>query len=151
LQVFDLAFQAEQLYGRPQDVEWTIRENRLYALQSRPITTISKPEPQDDRRQWDLSLRRSYENLKLLRHTIEKAYIPEMIAEAIRLANPNLTSLSDEELAQEIEHRSNIFKRWTDIYWEDFIPFAHGIGCSDRCIMTRYTRGIPINLCNSCK
>lgn len=127
LQVFDLALQAEQFYGSPQDVEWTIRKQRLYVLQSRPITTISKPEPQDDRRQWDLSLRRSYENLKVLRRNIEKTYIPEMIAEAARLAKYNVTMLPDEELAQEIEHRSNIFKRWTDIYWEEFIPFAHGI------------------------
>jgi len=127
LEVFDLALKAEEFFGRPQDVEWTIRENRLYTLQSRPITTVSKPDPQDDRRQWDLSLRRSYENLKLLRHRIEKKYIPEMIAEADRLAIQDITTLSDKDLASEIERRSKICKQWKEIYWAEFIPFAHGI------------------------
>ena len=127
VQVFDLALKAEEFFGKPQDVEWTIRENRLYTLQSRPITTVSKPDPQDDRRQWDLSLRRSYENLQLLRQRIEEKYIPEMIAEADRLAIQNITTLSDEALAREIERRSKIVKRWKEIYWAEFIPFAHGI------------------------
>ena len=127
LQVFDLALLAEQFYSSPQDVEWTFRERELYTLQARPITTISKPDPTDDRRQWDLSLRRSYENLKILGHKIDKEYIPDMIAEADRLAQDELASLSDRELVQEIERRTEIVKTWKDIYWADFIPFAHGI------------------------
>lgn len=30
----------EQLYGTPQDIEWTIAENQLYIMQARPITTL---------------------------------------------------------------------------------------------------------------
>ena len=43
-------------YGKPQDIEWAIRDNRLYILQSRPITTLAQL---TDRRQqhriWDNS------------------------------------------------------------------------------------------------
>lgn len=36
----DLADRLEEYYGSPQDVEWAIVEDRVYILQSRPITTI---------------------------------------------------------------------------------------------------------------
>ena len=32
----------EKLYGCPQDIEWAIKNNELFILQSRPITTINK-------------------------------------------------------------------------------------------------------------
>jgi len=35
--------------------------------------------------------------------------------------------LSDKDLASEIERRSKICKQWKEIYWAEFIPFAHGI------------------------
>jgi pyruvate,water dikinase len=127
LTVFDLAQRAEQFYGKPQDVEWSFKDTMLYVLQSRPITTVSKPDPQDDRRQWDLSLRRSYDNLKLLRKKIEEEEIPKMIEEADRLAEQDIVLFSDHELTEEIQRRSEIFTKWNDIYWADFIPFAHGI------------------------
>jgi phosphohistidine swiveling domain-containing protein len=34
-----MAFQIEKFYGRPQDVEWAIKEGKLFILQSRPVTT----------------------------------------------------------------------------------------------------------------
>ncbi|MDD7429631.1 MAG: PEP-utilizing enzyme [Oscillospiraceae bacterium] len=36
----DCAAKAVHIYGCPQDIEWAVRGNRLYILQSRPITTI---------------------------------------------------------------------------------------------------------------
>ncbi len=36
--VVQLAIQAEQLFGAPQDVEWAVADHRLFLLQSRPIT-----------------------------------------------------------------------------------------------------------------
>ena len=39
LEVADLATRAERHYGRPMDIEWAIESQRLYLLQSRPITT----------------------------------------------------------------------------------------------------------------
>jgi len=50
-----------------------------------------------------------------------------MIAEADRLAIQDITTLSDKDLASEIERRSKICKQWKEIYWAEFIPFAHGI------------------------
>jgi pyruvate,water dikinase len=38
----------------------------------------------------------------------------------------DLSAMSNEELAEAIEHRAEIFEHWHDVYWEDFIPFAHG-------------------------
>ncbi len=64
-QVFSLARRAEDIFGSPQDIEWTFEGCELYVLQSRPITTP----PKDD--------------------------------DSNRL--------------------------WHDIYWEEFIPFAHGV------------------------
>lgn len=44
-EILDLAKYAEILekhYGIPQDIEWGIEKNKIYILQSRPITTIAK-------------------------------------------------------------------------------------------------------------
>ncbi|MCE7985267.1 MAG: phosphoenolpyruvate synthase [Caldilinea sp. CFX5] len=41
----------EQHYGRPQDIEWAIRDEQMYVLQARPITTLypmPAPPPSDD-------------------------------------------------------------------------------------------------------
>ena len=39
----------------------------------------------------------------------------------------DLTKLSDQDLAVEINHRWEINQKWTNIYWEEFIPYAHGV------------------------
>ena len=39
--LFALAMRVEAAIGNPQDIEWTIKDNRLYLLQSRPITGSS--------------------------------------------------------------------------------------------------------------
>jgi rifampicin phosphotransferase len=31
------------------------------------------------------------------------------------------------ELASEINSRSEIYQHWHDVYWDEFIPFAHGV------------------------
>jgi len=49
-----------------------------------------------------------------------------MIGEAVRLAHRDPTKLADAELAKEIERRSAIHGKWVDVYWSEFIPFAHG-------------------------
>jgi pyruvate,water dikinase len=40
LQVADLGQQIQKEYGFPQDIEWAVAENKLYVLQSRPITSL---------------------------------------------------------------------------------------------------------------
>ena len=126
LSICELACRAEGLFKAPQDVEWTIKNETIYSLQSRPITTLLSNRVQD-KRAWYLSLHRSLENLKTLRKTIEQKLIPEMKRAAKDLAKKNLTTLSHGELAEEIKKRRKINQNWVDVYWEEFIPFAHGI------------------------
>jgi phosphoenolpyruvate synthase/pyruvate phosphate dikinase len=122
--VIGLARQVEAIFGRPQDVEWTMRDNDITVLQARPITTTATGE--DDQRGWYLSLRRSYENLQALRVRIEEELIPAMINEAESLAAADLTALPDEALAAEVRRRVARNQHWSNVYWEDFIPYAHG-------------------------
>jgi pyruvate,water dikinase len=123
--VLRLVLEVERLFGAPQDVEWTFKDNTLYVIQSRPITTRSAIDG-DDKRSWYLSLRRSFDNLKALRQKIEKELIPAMVDEAGRMATHDLAALSDRDLAEEIQRRSRMYRRWIDVYWSEFIPFAHG-------------------------
>ncbi|UCD32994.1 MAG: hypothetical protein JSV38_03720, partial [Desulfobacterales bacterium] len=124
--IYELALQAEALFNAPQDVEWTIKNDTLYVLQSRPITTLSPSETQD-KRAWYLSLHRSVENLKALRTAIEETLIPEMAKAASEMAKQDVTILSDKELTVEIKRRWQINQHWVNTYWEEFIPFAHGV------------------------
>jgi len=142
--VFDYVQRLEELFGAPQDVEWTWRgetlstssalgktseagrSSGLVVLQSRPITTLGHEEA-DDGRRWYLSLRRSFENLQALRDKIEGQLIPGMIEEARALAEQPVDHLSDEDLAAEIDRRQALYDQWVDVYWDEFIPFAHGI------------------------
>lgn len=124
--VFELALKAEDYFRSPQDLEWTIRQKDLVVLQSRPITTLSSKK-NGDSRSWYLSLHRSFENLKSLRQKIESELIPAMIAAADKMAQQGLSELSDKDLASEINHRWEINQKWTNIYWEEFIPYAHGV------------------------
>ena len=125
-EVFNQARRAEDFFGRPQDVEWTYRDRSLIVLQSRPITTLASGKT-DDKRGWYLSLHRSLENLKSLRKKIEGNLIPAMIAAAEEMAVTDLTLLPDRSLAGEIKHRWEINHKWVNIYWDEFIPFAHGV------------------------
>ncbi len=42
LKLVELGEIVEDLYGIPQDVEWAIKDHKIFMLQSRPITTINK-------------------------------------------------------------------------------------------------------------
>jgi pyruvate,water dikinase len=124
--VFKTARKAEDFFNMPQDVEWTYAGSSLVLLQSRPITTLRSAKPEDNR-SWYLSLRRSFDNLKGLREKIEKELIPAMISVAESLSAKNLAALSDQALALEIKNRWEINHKWVNIYWADFIPYAHGV------------------------
>jgi pyruvate,water dikinase len=126
LAVYELALRAERHFGRPQDLEWTLCGGSLHLLQSRPVTAQAQA-PEGDRRAWYLSLHRSFESLKELRRKIEGEQIPAMIRTADALAGIDLGQLSDGELAAEIRRRWEINHHWSNVYWADFIPFAHGI------------------------
>jgi len=126
IRVFELAVRAEDNFKLPQDVEWTFRDGTLFVLQSRPITTLAH-ENAGDKRGWYLSLHRSFENLKSLRSKIENDLIPGMIAAAEGMAGIDISVLSDQALAREIHRRWETNHKWVNVYWEDFIPFAHGV------------------------
>ena len=125
-QVWETGRQLENLFGRPQDMEWTYSNDQLIVLQARPITTTGF-NPSDDKRSWYLSLHRSYENLKTLYDKIENRLIPEMIAKADHLGKIDLEGMTTQALCHEIEDRQRIYDHWVKVYWADFIPFAHGI------------------------
>lgn len=126
LEVFNLTLKAEIFFNRPQDIEWTFNQKRLFVLQARPITTASSP-TDGDKRSWYLSLHRSFENLGNLRRKIEEELIPGMITEAKKLAQVDPGAMTDIDLIAEIERRWEINQRWANIYWDEFIPFAHGV------------------------
>ena len=123
--VFGQASQAEAFFGSPQDVEWTFKDRSLLVLQSRPITTVSTDKTEDNRA-WYLSLSRSFDNLKLLRKKIEQELIPGMIAAEQEMSAIDVTLLPHRSLVDEIKRRWEINRKWVNIYWSEFIPFAHG-------------------------
>ena len=126
LTLFKTAQNLEGLFNGPQDIEWTFKNNQLYLLQSRPVTTTYSDDPVD-KRKWYLSLHRSFDNLKALRKKIEGELIPEMIQAASQMTAQDLSILTDAALLEEIERRQEINNKWVNIYWSEFIPFAHGI------------------------
>lgn len=115
----------ETIFGSPQDIEWTVDNGRLVLLQSRPVTTTTTDGT--DKRAWYLSLTRSLDNLRVLRHRVEDELLPAMDREAETIAQRKLESLDNPGLASEIENRRATHDRWVDVYWREFIPFAHGI------------------------
>lgn len=125
MEVFELSRRMEDLFGCPQDVEWTYRGSTLVALQSRPITSGEAID--GDERRWYLSLRRTFENLVDLRNEIENSLLPAMERESFYLGAMDLTLLSDDDLTKEIARRKGILDDWEAIYKEKCIPFAHGM------------------------
>jgi rifampicin phosphotransferase len=128
-EVFDvhrMVLRGETIFGVPQDMEWTYEGEKLFLLQSRPITTGGETGTGDER-PWYLSLRRTFENLKSLRRRVEEEIIPEMLGEADRLAAGSVLSLPDDDLVHQIEERARIYTKWKAVYWNDLIPLAHGV------------------------
>jgi pyruvate,water dikinase len=124
--VYRLVMKTEGIFGVPQDMEFTMKDNRIYVLQSRPITTLSGGE-KDDKRGWYLSLKRSFENLKTMRRKIENELVPALQKETEDLAKADLSLMSQREIVHEAARRRDIFAKWKKIYWDYFIPFAHGM------------------------
>ncbi len=123
--VYGLAMKMENLFGTPQDVEWTIAGGDLHTLQARPITSGTVSE--EDQRPYYMGLHRSFENLKVLGRRIEGELIPAMAASAEEMETVALADLSDRELAGEVERRIEILEQWQRAYHDDCIPFAHGM------------------------
>ena len=115
----------ESLFAWPPDIEWTGHRERFTLLQARPITTLA---PDDkDKRGWYLTLRPGMARLRKLRTRVADELIPALEAEGTRLAAEDLEARTDEQLAEAIEDRLASVQRWTKTYWDEFIPFAHGV------------------------
>ncbi|MGB5425200.1 MAG: PEP/pyruvate-binding domain-containing protein [Gammaproteobacteria bacterium] len=124
-QILETLLSVEQLFGWSPDMEWTGKSDSLTVLQARPITAAAPDE--DEKRAWYLSLRPGDVRLKGLRKRVVEQLIPELKAVGQVFAAEKLELLNDQQLADAIEQRSAAVARWKKIYWDDFIPFAHGV------------------------
>ena len=123
-EVWKMSMEAEKRFGGPQDVEWTLTGDRLFTLQARPVTAGTQSDAGS--RAWNLSLRRSFENLKVLGERIQGTLVPALVKEARDLSGTRVEVLGDAALAAVLEAREEALLRWTRVYWDEFIPFAHG-------------------------
>jgi phosphohistidine swiveling domain-containing protein len=124
-QILETLLTVEQLFGWSPDMEWTGKSGSLTVLQARPITAAAADK--DEKRTWYLSLRPGDARLRALRKRVVEQLIPELDAEGQAFATEKLELLDDRQLADAIEQRSAAVARWKKIYWDDFIPFAHGV------------------------
>ncbi len=115
----------ETLFGWPPDVEWTGGWPDTVVLQARPITT-GRPAA-DDKRDWYLTLRPNLRRLSALANRVAGELIPALEAEGARLASHDLAACADAALAAALLERAESLRRWKDIYWDEFIPLAHGV------------------------
>ncbi len=115
----------ESIFAWPPDIEWTGRRGRFTLLQARPITSLASND--EDKRGWYLTLRPGMARLRKLRTRVAEELIPALEAEGARLATEDLETHTDEQLAEAIEERLASVERWTKTYWDEFIPFAHGV------------------------
>ncbi|RJS48286.1 MAG: hypothetical protein CIT03_09205 [Methanobacterium sp.] len=122
--LLDKIINLEKIFNFPVDVEWTGTGRDLTILQSRPITSFTDD---DLDRQWYLTLTPSFVNLKKLADKVENQLIGQLENEGIQLSREEPYGLSKKELAFQIKKRADIYFKWKKIYWDDFIPFAHGI------------------------
>ena len=123
--VLDTVLSIEDLLAWAPDMEWTGRHDDFTVLQARPITTEDRGP--DTQRRWYLSLRPGAARLQALRKRVVSVLIPELTEEGATLAAEALDVIDDEELAEALVRRRETVERWKKIYWEEFIPFAHGV------------------------
>jgi pyruvate,water dikinase len=88
---------------------------------------VTAPAADDEERRWYLSLRPGAGRLADLSQRVANERIPALEAEGARFAAEKLDSLGDSELAEAILARYEAHRRWKKIYWDEFIPFAHGV------------------------
>ena len=124
-QVWQLAASAEQIFGSPQDVEWTLNIQGLWALQARPITGLAGNA--DDERGWYLSLRRSVDQLEELRQCLENRLLPAMGKRTTFWQEVLGATLSTQEITTVLAKLGREIGRWRNAYRQLCIPMAHGM------------------------
>ncbi len=123
--VLTTLFSVEDKFGWAPDMEWCARSGLFTILQVRPVTT-GKPDP-GDTRNWYLTLRPSDARLREMRRRVANELIPQLEEEGLRLAAEDLELYNNRLLADAVERRLEVVERWKKIYWDEFIPFAHGV------------------------
>lgn len=119
------ALALEGLLGVPADIEWTGTGERFTVLQVRPVTGIGKET--DPERDWYLSLTPGRRKLLELTDRVEHQLIPALKDEVRRFEREAGPPWSREELAGRLKTLGEGYRKWKKIYWDEFIPFAHGI------------------------
>ncbi len=117
----------EKLFGLPIDTEWTGRGENFTVLQVRPITTTRVPEVDDDKRSWYLTLTPKAKEMKALAERVEHQLIPALKAEVDSFSPLKPAGLTFKQLAEGLRIRGESYRHWKKVYWDEFIPFAHGI------------------------
>lgn len=115
----------ESFFGEPVDIEWTGIKDRFTVLQVRPITSVGE-DPVDERK-WYLTLTPRGDSLIELAERVEKVLIPELKKESEVFSGKEPDLIAEEDLIEEIKLRGESYEKWAKVYWDDFIPFAHGI------------------------
>ena len=129
--VRELGSSLEELSSAPQDVEWTFAGDRIYLLQSRPVTVRRTEEDKlwrrEDKRAWYLRQRQTLDELERLERKILDDFFPSLEKEWSALNGIDLQKLTPAELEEEIKRREAVVAEWDERYWDHFIPFAHGV------------------------
>jgi phosphohistidine swiveling domain-containing protein len=125
LRLLDALLRGEALLGAAADMEWTGRGDRLSILQLRAVTTLQPAS--NDKRDWYLSLRPKRARLAALRKRIVEELIPQLQNLGEQLALEDLEKLDDTQLSAAIQSRLAALAGWKKTYWDEFIPFAHGV------------------------
>jgi len=115
----------EKLFGQPVDIEWTGIEEDFTVLQVRPITGLTNDT--DDERSWYLTLTPGKESLLALTDKVENELIPGLIEEVESFQAEGPFPENNRLFLEQLEERGISYNRWKKTYWDDFIPFAHGI------------------------
>ncbi len=125
--LWQVLMRLEALLTLPVDLEWSGRGKGLKVLQARPITAPAAQVEEDRQRRWYLTLRPAAKRLARLSRRVSETLIPELEALGRRWAAEPLGSLDAAALAETLNTRLSELKKWRAIYWDDFIPFAHGV------------------------
>lgn len=115
----------EKLFKYPVDIEWTGLGEKFTVLQVRPITGLAQDLNKE--RQWYLTLTPKNQKLLDLAEKVEHLLIPQLRQTCEIFSGTSPKGLSREALADGLKIRGESYDYWSQVYLNDFIPFAHGI------------------------
>lgn len=125
LDIFRKIIKLEELFKEPVDIEWTGLGEKFTVLQVRPITSAGE-DPISERK-WYLTLAPRGQKLIDLAEKVEKKLIPELQRESEIFSAVSIENLSKDEFLSQLKLRGESYEKWAKVYWDEFIPFAHGI------------------------